>query len=236
MELYGKQQKKFEKRNKEIDRNFNKNIVRGTLNSLKFKNLPYFERGYVHPNEEGQSIIHYDFMHIRMKKQSTRYVKVPATSNSIPKYVVVTIDSQNILNVYDVTRWSQMPGQNGKVLFRYNLTHEGICDSSDEILGIYTAKTPANSYKKDNQDIKPDDRPWIGIALKNGKFYNMMLWVVDRNVGLSAYRRRHLNDTRYVYANQTPNYIFFDTYSPKEAVQYKQPEIRVEQEWSPNLI
>lgn len=51
LELYGKQQKKFEKKNKEIDRNFNKNIVRSTLNSLKFKNLPYFERQYVHPND-----------------------------------------------------------------------------------------------------------------------------------------------------------------------------------------
>jgi hypothetical protein len=162
---------------------------------------------------------------------------VPATSNSVPKYVVVTIDSKNILNVYDTSNPSQKPGENGNVLFRYNLTYEGVCNSSDEILGIYTAKTPANSYKKDNQDIKPDDRPWIGIALKSGKFYNMMLWVVDRNVGLSAYRRRHLNDTRYIYKNQTPNYVFYNESSNyKEQVQYKQPEIRVEQEWSPDMV
>ena len=162
---------------------------------------------------------------------------MPATSNSVPKYVVVTIDSKNILHVYDTSNPSQKPGENGKVLFRYNLTYEGVCNSSDKILGIYTAKTPANSYKKDNQDIKPDDRPWIGIALKSGKFYNMMLWVVDRNVGLSAYRRRHLNDTRYIYKNQTPNYVFYNESSNyKEQVQYKQPEIRVEQEWRPDMV
>ena len=141
------------------------------------------------------------------------------------------------MNVYDISKSSQLPGENGKVLFRYNLTFEGICNSSSEILGIYTAKTPANSYKKDNQDLKPDDRPWIGISLKNGKFYNMMLWVVDRNVGLSAYRRRHLNESRYIYKNQTPNYIYLDEAAhKKEEVIYKQPEIRVEQEWTPNLI
>lgn len=171
-----------------------------------------------------------------MKKQSTSYVKVAATSNSQPKYVVVTIDSKNILNVYDISRPSQAPGQNGKVLFRYNLTYEGVCNSPNEILGIYTAKTPANSYKKDNSDIKPDDRPWIGIALKDGRFYNMMLWVVDRSVGLSAYRRRHMNETRYIYKNQTPNYIFLEEGAPKEQNAYKQPEIRVEQDWNSNLI
>ena len=111
---------------------------------------------------------------------------MPAILNFVPKYVVVTIDSKNILNVYDTSNPSQKPVENGKVLFKYNLTYVGVCNFLDEILGIYTAKTPANNYKKDNQDLKPDDRPWIGIALKSGKFYNMMLWVVDRNVGLSS--------------------------------------------------
>lgn len=42
--------------------------------------------------------------------------------------------------------------------------------------------------------------------------------------------------TRYLYANQTPNFVSFDENSPKEPVQYKTPEIRVDQEWNPNLI
>jgi len=45
--------------------------------------------------------VQYDYMHIRMKQQSTKYVKAAATGNSIPKYVLVVLFSNNLLKVFD---------------------------------------------------------------------------------------------------------------------------------------
>ena len=71
------------------------------------KNNPYFDRQYVY--DEAQ-FTHYDYMHIRMKQQSTKYMRASPTSNSQPKYVIVTINRENILNVYDITTKAQNPG------------------------------------------------------------------------------------------------------------------------------
>jgi hypothetical protein len=82
-----------------------------------------------------------------------------------------------------------------------NLTEEGVCKDVSEIIGISTAKTPANSYKRDNQDLKPDDKPYVTIMLKDGRYYHFMLSVIDKSSSLGHYKRNHMNDTRYVHAN-----------------------------------
>jgi hypothetical protein len=87
------------------------------LNSLRNKNWAFFDRHYVYPVEkesdepkpEGTEFLFYDYMHIRMKPQSTRYRRASPTANSIPKYVVLTIDSRNMLQVYDSTHKAQNP-------------------------------------------------------------------------------------------------------------------------------
>jgi len=99
---------------------------------------------------EGTTILHYEYMHIRMKKQSTKGLKVAATSNSIPKYVIVSIDSNNMLNIYDTTEKLQIYGKNTLNLLRFNLTQEGVCNDASEIISMATAKTPGSSYRKDN--------------------------------------------------------------------------------------
>ena len=130
-------------------------MSRNVLNSLKLRNYPFLERQYIYPASEDElnpdlDFTHYDYMHIRMKSQSTKYKRVSATSNSIPKYVPVVIYSNNILVVYDTSVRMQLFKKNRPVLFRLNLTEEGVSSNPNEILQMNTAKTPANSYKKDN--------------------------------------------------------------------------------------
>ena len=79
--------------------------MRNILNSLRNKNWPFYDRHYVYPIasnfKEDQPadthFVHYEYMHIRMKPQSTKYRRASPTSNSIPKYVILTIDSRNML-------------------------------------------------------------------------------------------------------------------------------------------
>ena len=108
-----------------------------------------------------------------------------------------------------------------------NLTAEGIFD----VIGLETAKTPANSYKKDNQDLRPDDRPWFTLATKNGLFYHYMLQVIDKSSGLGHWRRNHPNDTRYLEPAQSVNY-------PKlgQKSSYVRPEIRVDKIFEADFI
>jgi len=87
-----------------------------------------------------------------------------------------------------------------------NLTSEGICNSPSDIILMSTAQTPANSYKKDNSDLLPDDKPFIYFVTKNGKYSHILLSVIDRAQGLSAWRNKNKNDTRYVTAEQTANF------------------------------
>mmetsp|Transcript_5072 Transcript_5072/g.7670 ORF Transcript_5072/g.7670 Transcript_5072/m.7670 type:complete len:185 (+) Transcript_5072:668-1222(+) len=109
---------------------------------------------------------------------------------------------------------------------RLNLTEEGVSGSPEEIIALNTAKTPANSYKKDNQDLKSDDKPYFHLTLRDGRTYSFMLSVIDKYTGLSAYRRTHQNDTRYIHPNQTKNYYRNKT----EGVRYDYvgPEIRID--------
>jgi len=61
------------------------------------------ERQYVFPEEPSQEFVHYEYMHIRMKPQSTKFKRASPTANSIPKYVIVVIYSDNQLVVYDTS-------------------------------------------------------------------------------------------------------------------------------------
>ena len=108
-----------------------------------------------------------------------------------------------------------------------NLTAEGIFD----VIGLQTAKTPASSYKKDNQDLRPDDRPWFTVATKQGLFYNYMHQVIDKSSGLGHWRRNHPNDTRYITANQSDNYP-----KPAQKSSYVKPEIRVDKVFETDFV
>ena len=106
---------------------------------------------------------------------------------------------------------------------RVDLKEEGICESPHEIIHMITSRTPFNSYKKDNSDLKPEDRPYISLVMKDGRYVTLQLWVVDKLGGLLSYRRQHANDTRYILPSQTPNY------KRKEAKNdYQQVEIRID--------
>jgi len=59
-----------------------KNLARGSINAVKMKSLAWHERQTVFGN--GAKIMHLEYLHIRMKPQSTRQVKVSATTNPRP--------------------------------------------------------------------------------------------------------------------------------------------------------
>jgi len=80
---------------------FEMNTVKTNLNSLVLQNNAFLERTIIYPENDTLTFVKYDFMHIRMKPQSTKSYKVPATVNSIPKYVLVVLYSNNILKIYD---------------------------------------------------------------------------------------------------------------------------------------
>ena len=64
------------------------------------------EREYIHTDDE----IHmYDFMHIRMKPQTTKYVRASATSNSHPMYVSVIIFKNNMMRIFQNSKTAVGP-------------------------------------------------------------------------------------------------------------------------------
>ena len=85
---------------------------------------------------------------------------------------------------------------------------------------------PANSYKKENSDLKPDDRPWISILTKKGNYIQYQLSVIDRITSLYQFRAKHMNDTRY------PEFKA----NKKAAMEYTTPHIRIEKIFPVNLI
>lgn len=165
----------------------------------------------------------YEFMHIRIKPQSTQFVKAPATSNSIPYYVMVVLYSNNILKVYENTKKTQVPGVNTRAMFTLNLTQEGICDKADDVILMETATQPFNSYKKDNADLKSEDRPWISLLTKSGRFIKFELMVVDRHAGFLQFKHRHNNDTRYPEFKDKSN-------------KFEKPHIRIEKNFTSEFI
>ena len=80
----------------------------------------------------------------------------------------MAISSNNMLHIFDASRESKPLGVNPYVLMTLNLTEEGLCNDPSEIVGLDTSKTPHNSYKRDNSDLRPEDLPFITFILKNG--------------------------------------------------------------------
>jgi hypothetical protein len=68
-----------------------------------------------------------------------------------------------------------------------------------------TSRVPSNNYKRDNSDLRPDELPFITFILKNGIQFTFQLNVIDKASGLSSYKAKHRNDTRYITEEQTPN-------------------------------
>jgi len=106
---------------------------------------------------------------------------------------------------------------------------------------LFTAQQAANSYKKDNQDLKPDDRPWLAVLTKSGKFVHYQLSVIDKSSALSAFRNRHLNDTRYLTEEQTVNFKKNSSLTDKlnrttTKSDYVYPEIRIEKEFKSDFF
>jgi len=131
-------------------------------------NHPFYERGYFYLPKDFGDFVKYEYIHLRMKPQSTKYIRASATSNSIPRYAIAALFKNNILNVYDATKESKHICENPYLLLSLNLTEEGICNDPSEILKMETSKSPSNNYKRDNSDLRADELPWITFLLKNG--------------------------------------------------------------------
>ena len=141
------------------------------MNSQSMENSNFHERTVVYA-ENQTDILMYEYMHIRLKKQSTKYIKASPTGNSIPHYVTIALHSNNLLKVYANLKRVLPIGQNSDQLMSINLTAEGVCQDASEVVMIESAKSPFGSYKKDNGDLKPEDRPWISILTKSGKYFH----------------------------------------------------------------
>lgn len=168
-------------------------------------NHPFYERGYFYLPKDAEDFVFYEYIHLRMKPQSTRYIRASATSNSIPRYAMVALYKNNILQVFDHSKESKHIGENPYLLLTLNLTEEEVCNDPSEILKMETSKAPSNNYKRDNSDLRPDELPFITFILKNGKQITFQLNVIDKASGLSSYKAKHRNDTRYQNADQTHN-------------------------------
>lgn len=100
-------EKTIDRKREVQNKQFRSSLERSTLNSLKLRATPFLERQFVYQADSSGNLdssidfVFYDFMHIRVKPQSTRFYRASPTANSIPKYVIVAITSQNILYVYE---------------------------------------------------------------------------------------------------------------------------------------
>lgn len=218
-----------------------KNLARGTINAVKMKSLSWYERHVVYQSAAAP-IVHFDYLHIRMKPQSTKQYRVAATTNPRPHYVIITISKDNMLRIYETTTMVQEPFANTRELMALNLTSEGVCSDPSEIVRLNSAKTPANSYKRNNEDLRPDDKPYVTVFLRDGRYFHFVLAVIDRSQSLISYKSRFSNQTRYIQANQTPNYPSRPDGSNKHLElkqlrqEYRRPEIRIETVLESDLV
>ena len=74
-----------------------------------------------------------------------------------------------------------------------DLAEEGVCSDPSTILRLQTAKTPAGSYKRNNEDLRPDDKPYFTLFLKDGRVYHFVLAVIDRSQSLISYKSHYPN-------------------------------------------
>lgn len=194
------------------------------MNSIATQNNPITEKTKVFA-ENGTEIVKFDFMHIRIKPQGSKFIKAPATANSIPHYVLVVIYSNNILKVYINQKKTQVPPINTQEMLSLNLTQESVCSDAKDIVMLELSQTAFNSYKKDNSDLKPDDRPWISLLTKKGNYVHYQLNVIDRATAIYQFRGKHQNDTRYPELTGKNN-----------SVDYIHPHIRIEKAYPVNMF
>jgi hypothetical protein len=71
----------------------------------------FLERTIIFPENKTDFVL-YEFMHIRLKPQSTKYVKAVATSNSNPRFVPIVLHANNLLKIYDITKKIQSSDDN----------------------------------------------------------------------------------------------------------------------------
>ena len=69
--------------------------------------------------------------------------------------------------------------------------------------------------------------------MKDGRFYNYQLTVIDRHTGMHSWIRKHRNDTRYVTPEDTHNIFLNGT---KNQQLWIRPEIRVDKVFEANLF
>ena len=69
------------------------------------------------------------------------------------------------MKIYDTTKRPLDLGVNPYSLMTLDLNAEGINPS--DILMVEATKSPFNSYKRDNSDLRPEDIPSFTIILKN---------------------------------------------------------------------
>jgi hypothetical protein len=84
---------------------------------------------------------------------------------------------------------------NPYTLMTLDLNAEGI--SPSEILMVEATKTPHNSYKRDNSDLRPEDIPSFTVILKNQTAIICQVNVIDKGSALGPWKNKHRNDTRY---------------------------------------
>ena len=90
--------------------------------------------------------------------------------------------------------------------------------------------------------MRPDDRPYVTLFMKDGRYIHLVLAVIDRSQSLISFKSRNQNQTRYIYANQTPNYPVRPDGSNKGVelkslrAEYRRPEIRIESVLESDLI
>lgn len=140
--------------------------------------------------------------------------------------MLVVVETNNILRVFDTSKRPLPLNENPPVLMTIDLLAEGIL-SSDVIL-LEATKSPHNSYRRDNADLRPEDIPGISLFLRNGTAVSFQVNVIDKASGLGAWKTKHPNDVRYILPSQTPN-------PPKEKAanntaksSYIRPEIRID--------
>lgn len=75
-----------------------------------------------------------------------------------------------------------------------------------DVVYMEPAKQPANSYKKNNHDLAPKDRPYIALMTSAGRMLKLELSVIDSYQGLNSWNqnRRQRNESA-TYEHYTPN-------------------------------
>lgn len=88
----------------------------------------------------------------------------------MPHVIPIVLYSNNILKIYANQKKQQEIGVNTEEMFSLNLTQEGICDDAHDVILIGAAQEYFNNYKRDNSDLRGEEKPWFYVLTKQGKF------------------------------------------------------------------